>query len=205
MISVTSGIWWNNMLLVVLVPQAHWQCEALIIAFSHRLTFIFPLNSTTFWPQISFFNHIEMLTYQLQLYACYLILSIKHNHFKMVYLDWSHSCTLTAYFTRCHYYYSGKQNWEPNLYFNLPTSEFLHQVCRLSVMSCTTTAVRSPTLMWRSRSPCAAGHFITASTCSSPACSSLVWPCWSFCFLLTLERRFHWVQLQDTHTLFLSH
>lgn len=83
--------------------------------------------------------------------------------------------------------------------------DFLHQVYRLSGMNCTMTAVRSPILTWRSRSPCAAGLFTMASTCSSPVFSSLVWPCWSFCSLLTLERRFHWVERQNYLFLSLSH
>lgn len=61
-------------------------------------------------------------------------------------------------------------------------------------MSCTTTAARSPTLTWHSQSPCDAGPCIMASTCSYPACWSLAWPCWCFCYLLTLEKRSLWVR-----------
>lgn len=74
-----------------------------------------------------------------------------------------------------------------------------HQGCQPSATSCTTSAARNRTQTWRSRSPCAAGHFTMAPTCSSPACSSPAWPCWSSCSPLTPGRRFHWVRPQDTH------
>lgn len=70
----------------------------------------------------------------------------------------------------------------------------LQQECPPSATSCTTSAARSHTRTWRSRSLCAAGHFTMAPTCSSPACSSPAWPCWSSCSPPTPERRFHWVR-----------
>lgn len=70
----------------------------------------------------------------------------------------------------------------------------LPQVCRLSVMSCTMSAVRSPILTWHLQSPCAAGLCIMASICLFPVCWSLVWPCWFSCYLRTLGKRFLWVR-----------
>lgn len=94
-----------------------------------------------------------------------------------------------------------RANWCLKHYYQHLITALLHQECRPSATSCTTSAARSRTRTWRSRSPCAAGHFTTAPTCSSPACSSPAWPCWSSCSPPTPGRRFHWVRPQDTHTL----
>lgn len=82
--------------------------------------------------------------------------------------------------------------------------ELIPQVSRLSVMSCTTSAVRSPTLMWRSQSLCDAEPCITDSTCSSPVFWSLAWPCWSSCCLLTLGKRSLLVRGCWTHVLWMK-
>lgn len=94
-----------------------------------------------------------------------------------------------------------RANWCLRHYYQHLMTALLHQECRPSATSCTTSAARSRTRTWRSRSPCAAGHFTTAPTCSSPACSSPAWPCWSSCSPPTPGRRFHWVRPQDTHAL----
>ena len=74
------------------------------------------------------------------------------------------------------------------------------QECQPSVTSCTMTAVRSRTPTSPSRWPWGGGRCTTAWTCSSPACSSLAWPCWSSCCPQTLGRRSLWVRGGHTHT-----